>query len=198
MRKIHLLVVLVLLPFFSFAQEQPLDTSLKITQGNKSIILNKKSNKITLKRDTFSIDYLNKSYLVGNGKFRAAQVLVTEDKLATKNYEGISLQDLSFFSPGTGFAPAIDNNKNYPINSTKGHQYLFYASEKDKRVEKVGTSAEWDIYQWTIHGLYQNSELNDWKNLETKQIYIYFFIDYNLNQIIDKGEYHLIRIKFKN
>lgn len=198
MRKIHLLVILLLLPFFSLAQEQPLDTSLKITQGNKSLILNKKSTKISLKREAFSIEFLNKPYIAGNGKFRAAQVLVTEDKIAVDNFEGIAIEDISFFRLGTGFAPAIDKNKNYPINSTEGHQYLFYASEKDKRVEKIGTSGDWDKYQWTIHGLFQNSNMEDWENLETKHLYIYLFIDYNLNQIIDKDEYHLIRIKFKD
>lgn len=195
MKKITLLVTLFTFTNLLQAQEYSTD-NVVIKQGNQIFNVYDTDQTITLQPETFSIQYLNKPYQEKKNLFYAARALVTDHKIDIE-LEGQSLEEIPYFEPGTGFA--IENNlkENYPMLSDEGHQYLYYVSNKDKRVENIGKSGEWDIYEWTLGGIYQYDAEMDWRGYDSDEVNILFIVDRNLNGIIEQGEHHNLQILFK-
>ena len=195
MKKIILLFTLSIFTNSLYAQNYTVN-NLTIKQGNELFYITDNEQTITLLPEVFSIQFLNKPYQEKRKLFYSARALVTDHKIDI-DLKGQSLEEISYFEPGTGFAAENNLKENYPILSDEGHQYLYYVSNKDKRVENIGKSGEWDIYQWTLGGVYQYDAEMDWKIYDLDEVYILFIVDRNLNGIIDQGEYHNLQIKFK-
>lgn len=178
------------------AQEVTTKTIL-VKQGGKTLVIDQKTQNITLKPERFSIEFLNKPYQNKKKLFYAAKALLTDNSQFVNEYESMSFDDIAFFSPGTGFAASFDQNQFFPNLSEEGHQYLYYASNSDHRINKIGTQKEWDIYQWNLDGVNIDGNEITWSNYRIGELYLYFVVDQNLNNTIDPDEHHLIRITFK-
>lgn len=179
-------------------QAQEITTqNILIKQGNKTIVIDKKTQNITLEPARFSLEFLNKPYEANKDRFYAAKALLTDNSQFVNKYESMSFDDIEFFSPGTGFAASFDQDKNFPFLSEEGHQYLYYASNSDCRINKIGEQKPWHIYQWNLDGV--NIDGNDipWNDYHIGELYLYFVVDRNLNNQIDPDEHHFIRITFK-
>lgn len=107
------------------------------------------------------------------------------------------IESIQYFEAGTGFAAEKNQVIYYPILSYDGHQYLYYVSNKEKRVDKIGTSGNWDIYKWTLKGVYQYDAEMDWNIYDNDQVHIALIIDRNLDGILQKDEFFNIHINFK-
>jgi len=166
---------------------------LKIKQGNKIVTINNTDQTISLKREQFSIQFLNQPYQEKKGLFYAARALVTDSKI-NLDLERKLIDEIPYFEPGTGFEAEQNQLIHHPILSADGHQYLYYVSNKDKRVEKVGTAATWDIYQWNLEGVNQYDNDMDWNTYDNDEVNILFIVDRNLNGQLEKGEFHNLRI----
>lgn len=183
---------------FTFVQAQELTTkNILVKQGNTTLVIDQKTQNITLKPERFSLEFLNKPYQDRKELFYAAKVLVTDNSSLKNVYESQSFDDIEFFSPGTGFAATFDQEHIFPYLSEDGHQYLYYASDSDKRINKIGKQKEWEIYQWNLDGVTIDGDEIAWKNYRIGELYLYFVVDRNLNNRIDPDEHHLIRIQFK-
>ena len=189
-------MVCSLLASFGNAQEYTTN-NLIIKQGNKTYTINEAEQTITLRPEEFSIEYLNKAYQEKKNLFYAAQALVTDSSADVNLQEGTKIESIQYFEAGTGFAAEKKQVIYYPILSYDGHQYLYYVSNKEKRVDKIGTSGNWDIYKWTLKGVYQYDAEMDWNIYDNDQVHIALIIDRNLDGILQKGELFNVHINFK-
>ena len=179
------------------SQAQAITTNtILVKQGGKTLVIDQKTQDITLAPERFSIEFLNKPYQDKKGLFYAAKALLTDNSQFVNEYESLSFDEIEFFSPGTGFAAAFDQNQFFPTLSEEGHQYLYYASNSDYRINKIGQQKEWDIYQWNLDGVNIDGNEIPWSEYRIGELYLYFVVDQNLNNIIDPNEHHLIRINF--
>ncbi|MGG5506308.1 MULTISPECIES: hypothetical protein [unclassified Myroides] len=178
------------------AQEITTNTIL-VKQDGKTIVIDQKTQNITLKPTRFSIEFLNKPYQDKKDLFYAAKAMLTDNSQFVNDYELMAFDDIPFFSPGTGFAASFDQNNVFPFLSEEGHQYLYYASNSDHRINKIGKKNEWDIYQWNLDGVTIDGNEIPWSQYRIGELYLYFVVDQNLNNTIDPNEHHLIRITFK-
>ncbi|WP_158961201.1 hypothetical protein [Myroides fluvii] len=196
--KTLLLTLALGLGAFSLTHAQEISTkNILIRQGNTTIEINQKTQNITLKPERFSLEFLNKPYQERQELFYSAKALLTDNSQFSNTYESMSFDDIAFFSPGTGFAATFDENQFFPNLSEDGHQYLYYASNSDHRINKIGKQREWDIYQWNLDGVTIDGNEIAWKNYRIGELYLYFVVDRNLNNSIDSDEHHLIRISFQ-
>ncbi|WP_413534001.1 hypothetical protein [Empedobacter brevis] len=195
MKRIRLLIAICLLTFVAHAQEYSTN-NLVIKQGHNVYTIYDAEQTIKLRPAEFSIEYLNKPYQENKNLFYAAQALVTDSAVDTKLQEGMKIDDIPYFEPGAGFAAEKNQQIYYPFLSADGHQYLYYVSKKDKRVEKIGTSGDWDIYKWTLKGVFQYDADMDWELYDTTEVNIMLIIDRNLDGILQKGEFFHIHIDF--
>ncbi len=194
MKAIKLFLTLFLLVNTLFAQEYSTE-NIVIKQGNQIFNIYDSSQTIELKPEKFSIQFLNKPYQEKKELFYAAQVVVSDSKI-TDEIEGLEIENIPYFQSGTGFA-ADKTELNYPFLSNEGHQYLYYNSPKDKRIQKVGKSGEWDIYEWNVVGVYENDAEINWSNYNKNEVNLLILIDSNLSGNIQHGELHNVQIKFK-
>ncbi len=196
MTKIKFLIVFHFLVSFLNAQDYSTHT-LVIKQGNQIFNIHETEQTIKLLPEEFSIEYLNKPYQEKKELFYAAQALVTDRKADIELKEGLSIESIPYFESGTGFAAENNQVVYYPFLSFDGHQYLFYVSNKEKRVDKSGTSGNWDIYKWTLKGVYQYDAEMDWSAYDHTEVNIVLIIDRNLDGVLQKGEFFTIRIDFQ-
>ena len=195
MKTIILISLFNLLVSFVQAQEYSTD-NIVIKQGHQTFNIYDETQTIKLNAAEFSIEYLNKPYQEKKNLFYAAQAIVTDNKLDYDLQDGTIIESIPGFEAGSGFAAEKNGIVYYPFLSSDGHQYLYYSSNKDKRVEKSGTSASWDIYKWTLKGVYQYDAEMDWNIYDNTEIYILLIIDRNLDGVLQKGEYFNIHINF--
>lgn len=186
---------IILLGTVVSAQEQAVQ-HLWIKQGDESILIDQAEQSITLKKDAFSIQFWNKAYQPKKNQFYAAQAVIISQDIQD-HFEGLSTDEVPYLASGTGFAAESNQNLSYPFYSNEGHQYLYYTSEKDRRIDKVKKHNNGNIYNWTIKGLWMDEEDYDWKTIVTESIHLLFFIDSNQNDVMDKGEYFIIHIAFE-
>lgn len=196
MKKITFLTVFSFFASFINAQEYSVN-NIVIKQGNQVFNIYDTEQTIKLKPAEFSIEYLNKPYQEKKNLFYAAQALVTDSSVNANLQEGTEIESIPYFEPGTGFAAEKNQVISYPFLSSDGHQYLYYVSNKEKRVEKIGTSGNWDIYKWTLKGVYQYDAEMDWNIYDNDQVHIALIIDRNLDGILQKGEFFTIHIEFQ-
>ncbi|MFV0186705.1 hypothetical protein OBK20_04935 [Empedobacter falsenii] len=196
MKKIMVLMVCSLLASFGNAQEYTTNNII-IKQGNQTFNIDKAEQTITLRPEEFSVEYLNKPYQEKKNLFYAAQALVTDHTIDINLHEGTEIESIPYFEAGTGFAAKENQLLHYPFLSLDGHQYLYYVPNKDKRVEKSGTSGQWDIHKWTLKGVFQYDAEMDWNIYDNNQVYITLIIDRNLDGILQKGEFFTLQIMFE-
>lgn len=196
MNKIVLTLGLSLCSWIATQAQEITTKNILVKQGNKTIVIDQKTQNITLKPERFSIEFLNKPYQDKKELFYAAKALLTDNSQFKNTFESMSFDEIEFFSPGTGFAAPFDQNQFFPNLSEEGHQYLYYASNNDHRINKIGTKNEWDIYQWNLDGVNIDGNEIEWATYHIGELYLYFVVDQNLNNTIDPNEHHLIRIIF--
>lgn len=197
MKKITFLAVLGFMTSFMNAQEYSVN-NIVIKQGNQVFNIFDAEQTIKLKPTEFSIEYLNKPYQEKKNLFYAAQALVTDSPVDANLQEGMVIESIPSFEPGTGFAAEKNQIVSYPFLSFEGHQYLYYVSKNEKRVEKVGTSDNWDIYKWNLKGVYQYDAEMEWNMYDNNQVHITLIIDRNLDGILQNGEFFNLHIEFFN
>ena len=197
MYKFFLLLLLSCCVFQPLQAQKLKPKNLLITQGEQTYLVHKSTQEITLNREAFSIEYLNKQYGEEKGQFYAAQVLVTEDmSMEENNYQSKSFDEIPFLSLGTGMAAHSNQMQLFPYLTNGGHQYLFYKTPEEFRVKYLGNQGKWLRLQWTLAGVNIDGKEISWKDYPYQQVMIYFVLDHNQNRVLDAKEHHLIRITF--
>lgn len=175
------------------AQELALG-GVAVVQDGKQVVHFRGTSIVELESKPFSIQFVNRKY--SEDQPYAAKVWVSLEKIKG-SLEGKVIDDLPFLSPGTGWATEIGDAKHYLQPSNEGHHYLFYETPTERNIQKIGNWDAWDIFEWTIDGIYYKEKELSFKEAKLKNIYIYVVIDLNLDGEIDPSEHHLFEIKLK-
>src|SRR5438093_1610834 len=102
----------------------PFDLQFVIQQKGKDYAVNDTFTKITLARMPFTLFFNSLPYDTNGKKYYATQIAVTREKGDLKKIAaGISINDIPYFSEGTGNA-TLGPYDEFSLNG--GHQYIMY------------------------------------------------------------------------
>lgn len=193
MKKIFISFITLFSGLYLQAQELALG-GVAIVQDEKQVVHFRGTSAVELESKPFSIQFVNRKYT--DDQPYAAKVWVSLEKIKG-SLEGKVIDEIPFLSPGTGWATELGDAKHYLQPSKEGHHYLFYENSIERNIQKIGNWDAWDIFEWTIDGIYYKEKEMSFKDAKFKNIYIYVVIDLNLDGEIDAGEHHLFEIRLK-
>ena len=193
MKHLFLFATLFVFSFnFVFAQKE---LKIKVKQGDSIKVCGNKFTQIKLDRKPFSFRYLCKPYDSENKKFYSAQVAVLDNEADLKQISvGKNVDEIPFFAMGTGLAAFFYDTV---FINPKAHHYLFYENEKKRRVSLLSNKGDYLQLEWNVYGAYANKKGFSFSDLNRAYLLFVFFIDDNLNGVIDDGEYQVIKVSFK-
>lgn len=182
----------------SYGQKNVLMVSI-IQDGHEYKITGNKQD-ITLKKAGFKIVF--NSFAYTDKKFYVTHMDAFADaRGAALLHAGVVIDSIPYFAPGTGLA--CDMDKEYEclyIDKDLGQQHYITYDEKegDRRAALEGKNGDTLRLSWTINRF----SLNDKKESPMKKIaftdlYLVVLNDFNLNGIVDNGEYAIIHIHFE-
>jgi hypothetical protein len=164
--------------------------SLYFVQGKKTTEVQKENSTIKLKHAPFSIRFFNKQCDTIRGNYYSAKIIIySREDDTTEMLIGKKIDAIHCFIEGT--AIALDREGRYDNtivnNQPYWHHNLSYGSRWDQvfPVSSVGDMLE---LEWKINGF---DSYND-----CKELFLTCLIDYNLNNVIDPGELHKVKMAF--
>lgn len=169
--------------------------SVRVYQNGKEIKTGTHDNALHLDRSNFSIRF--------NMPIEGIVQLAALD--ASDYYElaqeGMKLEDIPYFIPGTGMAADGPYDAMY-IND-EGNHYMFYSDDDDSRLALISEDENSIINaEWEVNALQQldpeTYELTEYSFDEypMDDIYIVAVCDLNDDNIIDEGEYVKLALTF--
>ncbi|MDF2987998.1 MAG: hypothetical protein K0R50_3508 [Eubacterium sp.] len=174
------------------------DTSegiVRVFQDGKEVKADSSDNLVHLERDTFSLRF--KMPIESTVQVAALDNQFDYD-FAEK---GMHLEDILYFTPGTGIA----TDGSYPSMylNNEGHHYMFYSDDNDSRLTLISEDedsiidADWQINSLLIYDSesYEYSEYSFW-DFPLDNIYIIVINDIDSDNIIDEGEYSKLVVTF--
>ncbi|HYV93564.1 MAG TPA: hypothetical protein VE978_17450 [Chitinophagales bacterium] len=188
--------VLFIAAIFSFLiaarnSSDPFDLQLVIQQKGKDIAVNDTFSKITLARMPFSLFFNSLPYDTIGNKFYATRIAVTLEKKEIKEIAtGKSIDDIPYFSPGTGTATLGPYEKFY-LNG--GHQYIIYETEGERRASLVSEDNGLLRLTCDVPALFGERTI-EFSSKNINRFYMIVLSDMNLNGIVDAGEFRAIEI----
>lgn len=192
-RNILSVIVLLLAGIVTGQSQSP----VTFVQGDNVQTISGSSGSVSLKREGFSIRYFSKPYNAKKKKFYSAQVAVLTNPIDTSLFRiGKSMEENPYFAMGTGMAPGENGWYDAIFISSEGHHYLYYASEKDKRVSLISKTKKILELEWKIKGAYAGGEEITFADLRFSALYLVIFIDNNLNNSIDPNECKIVSVQF--
>jgi hypothetical protein len=170
---------------------------LKFIQGENTYVISQDIDSITLNREPFAMRYFCKPYNGKKQKFYAAQVAVLTNRADLRSFHvGSSMEDNPFFAPGTGMAPGESGLYENIFIGDSGHHYLFYESEKGKRVTLIAKTKKFLELEWNVRGVFEGKDMT-FSKFPRSVLYFAIFIDGNLNNTIDENEFQVVKVNFK-
>lgn len=194
-RILGLSTFILLFTSFSHPGDQP---DFQVIQKNRIMNLENTETSIQLKKNEFELIFRQKEYNPDKQEFYSTQVAFTlEKKDLSKIREGVSTSEIEFFSPGTGFATSGHYRSSF-INSgeTVGHHYFIYQKSGEQRANLVKEKDGMLVLKHKVNTFVKDSKSIKIKKVNFPELYMVLFSDRNLNQVMDKGEYRIVTIKF--
>lgn len=172
---------------------------LKIIQDGKEFVIQSTEQNINLTKDKFEIIFnLKKDDDIAQ-KYYAARIVADVDPDIFKQFEvDKKFEEIPSLAIGTSMAGPKDAPYNCIFFDDQAHHYIFYNNEDEKRVNLI--SKEEDILQvgFDIENYcMQDFEINI-SNSNFEEIFMVFFIDKNLNEIVEDGEFFKLKITFED
>ena len=159
-------------------------------------MITKPSATIEVERKEFSLRFFHKKYDSENNKFYAVQIAAFTDKHELDKIKlGMFKTDLPCFITGSGMAPYSSGKYETLIFNNSGHHYIFYENSDSKRVNLIKNKGTLLQLEFEINALYYNNKEVKMKNTNLNEFYLAFYIDKNLNGIIDIDELNKITVK---
>ncbi len=195
-RKSLLIVLLIVICFSIEAKKKVKNQSIFIIQNGMERLVDDKHSEIEISKGRFSIEFYNKKYNAEKQEFYAARLAVFYDTLMVPEIsEGMSINAIKCFMPGTGMAANVNNEYSILMLNPNAHHYLYYENEQNKRMvlkEEERTVCRFSLSVDTL-SLWQ--EPVSMHNMQMPHLYLALLIDRNLNGIVDKGEYTFVSVK---
>ncbi len=206
MKYLHLFLGTLLMIFIAGCKPSSLNkslsardkTSISIYQNGAEKVIAPGQTSVDLKRDPFSIRFFNKAYNGEAQEFNSTQVaaLLSKEELAMVK-SGIRTEDVSFFAPGSGMAPASSGAYDLLIFNNYGHHYLFYENENSKRVTFLEDHGDYKKLEFPINNLLVDNEEVAMENIALNEFYLVIFTDRNLNKVIETEELYKLTVKLE-
>ncbi len=173
-------------------------TSISIYQNGAEKVIVPGQTSVDLKRDPFSIRFFNRAYNGEAQEFNSTQVaaLLSKEELAMVK-SGIRTENVPFFAPGSGMAPASSGAYDLLIFNNYGHHYLFYENENSKRVLLLKDYGEYKKLEFSISTLLIKGEEMSVESNDLDEFYLVIFTDRNLNKTIEAEELYKLILKFE-
>ena len=182
--------------------KNPKDTislGLEIQQGEKRIPIRSSEQHIFLSKDRFTVFFNLKRDDDVAEKFYAGRLITDVDDGIFNQFEvDKTFEEIPSLMAGTSMAGPQDRPYDCIFFDDQAHHYIFYANEEENRAHLV--SEENDLLKLSFdveNYCMQDLEVNI-KNSNFEQIFMVFFIDENLNQVVDDGEFVKLEVSFKN
>ena len=196
-RTIKVFLFIVFTIAFQQLSGQVIIENIYFHQDNKTIVISKQSDSITLERKPFSIHYYGKKYNFKKEEFYSAQIAILENAEDTLSLNvGKSTIEIPFFEPGSGLAPGYNNRYDTVFISNTGHHYLIYENENEKRVNLISKIENYYEFEWKIKAVNYQDQNVPLSELKLKTLYFAIFIDGNLNGIIDTNELKVVTVNY--
>jgi len=170
------------------------------SQSNISIngkLLKKERGKVKLSSNEISIEFDVRPYNREAKKHYAAKIAVTDNKEDLIYWKKGEIKSSNpFFYNLTGIASKENNLYDCFYLTPKGHHYIYFRSDEDKRANVVSKSSNKIRLKWDVDCFYINNQNIPFSNSKIEKLYIMFFFDNNLNETIEAGEYKIYTLKF--
>lgn len=191
------LVLFNSIPFIAAAQQKDYNV-ITFSQEDSSITINGSTGSVILGKAPFSILYYAKRYNSEKEQFHAMQVAVLKDAADTLLAGiGKNVKDIPYFEDGSGMAPGSRGLYDAVIVSNKGHHYLYYENEAERRVSRNAVVNDLLQLEWSISRMSVDDEDIEFADLDIPALYFVFFADRNLNEVIDAGELKIVKMIFR-
>ncbi len=156
-----------------------------------------KKNVFIIDKASFSIRFYN--HVCSDSQFYATRIAVfsNKDQIPTIR-KGMKFSAISCFKPGTGMAASRELGYTALKIAPAAHHYLFYQNEESKRVNKIGESGMFSLFEFNVDSLNIEGQIESMSQTEINHLYMLVLIDRNLNNVIDKGECQKIAIQIKD
>jgi putative cell wall-binding protein len=185
---------------FLSASDNTINSSLgiEIVQGSKSFPVNDQNGELTLAKSPFSLRFNLPKTAQG------LQIAALKDESVFKQEIANSAVDaVQYFNPGTSYAGALDKPYDSLIIGNIGHHYIYYENSSSNRADLVQSFNDYNRLEWPVQTVtIIPSDLVDYRpqynitDVPVSQLYLVFFCDKNLNNLIDPDEYVKLKIKF--
>ncbi|MDX2245208.1 MAG: hypothetical protein SF052_00415 [Bacteroidia bacterium] len=171
---------------------------MRIVQGNSVFHLDEEYNAVPLKKGAFSIQFLNAEYNTSKGLYGITQVAAfSQPKDMSELQSGVRTSQISYFQPGTGLAGPYEGGYLY-VDEKNAHHYLYYSLDESSRCDLLseGTGGLLEL-SWTVNQFDFDGKRIPVKKWTSDNVYLVIFIDRNANQLVEKGEFARVAIRFQ-
>ncbi|MEZ4774058.1 MAG: hypothetical protein R3D00_12820 [Bacteroidia bacterium] len=171
---------------------------MRIVQGKTVINLDEEYNAVPLKKAPFSIQFQNTEYNPNRNLYGAAQIAAfSQPKNMSEVTSGVGTSKISFFEPGTGLAGPYEGGYLY-VDEPNSHHFIYYSRDETSRCDLLSEGPD-DLLDlsYTVNSFNFNGKELSVKKWASDNIYLVIFIDRNANNLVDKGEFARVAIRFQ-
>lgn len=195
------LLMTLMMNTFSLSQShQDLTTlGLKIIQDGKEFAIETTEQNIKLAKEKFEITFNLKRDDDVAEKYYAARIVADIDSDIFNQFDPEkTFEEIPSLAIGTSMAGPKDAPYNCIFFDDQAHHYVFYNNEDEKRAKLLSKEngilkLGFDIENYCM----QDFEINI-SNSNFEEIFMVFFIDKNLNEIVEEGEFVKLQITFED
>jgi hypothetical protein len=175
------------------------DFGLKIQQGKNEIEITSSQQSVELSKEKFSVFFNIKKDDDVAQNYHAARLVADIDPDIFSQFEANrSFDEIPSLSAGTSMAGPKDGQYGCIFFDDQAHHYIFYNNEEEKRAELISKEENgivrlsFDVENYCMQDLEVNIE-----NSNFEKLYFVFFIDENLNEKVDEGEFVKLIVNLK-
>lgn len=169
---------------------------IEIIQGDKEYPINNQQAEININKNAFTIRF----NLTKKAQFFHIAALLDENTF-NQEIANISCDIIPYLSPGTGYAGYQDKpyDSMYISKNEHGQHYIYYENEKSRRADLLENKGDYYRLEWKINKITIIPNFNyrleyDIKDVPLNSLYLVLFMDDNLNEIVDPGEFVKLKI----
>ncbi len=167
-------------------------------QGEKTIELIENQTEITIKKQSFAIEFNSLESDLERRRFYATQIAISTN-IEDLNYikDGQYISDIPFFMPGTGSA-VRGPYEFYSLYEGKYgiHQYIVYEKEGEQRAELISEKDNILRLKSDVNAIKMNGEIIPLSKIGISELFMMIISDINLNGILDENEFQIVTLHF--
>lgn len=188
-----LVLILFLCPMLLFSSSIDNDIYLNLFQDRKYISVDDLSI-IQLKRKPFKLVFPLREYDIEKKEFYSARITASTNVDILSLKPGQERENIPFFTSGTGLASGLYGYDSLFLTEN-AHHYIIYNS-KNESIQRANIIAGYGDGRYEVEWLIYNINDKPIRKFEQDILYIVVFIDNNLDNILDKGEFFRFAIHF--